>query len=455
MVSFLLIPFVALSCLVLEVCSLELRLYPSDFKHFSQAELRWPKDNSLHLTCELEGKDKDLYTLVWYLPHSQSRSTNITLQNGKSTLWMDGITSDDNGPYKCKAEKKIGLKIENVPRVKDKILTLYVASTEDSAGCQTGFFQCASKKHHCIGKRYLCDGYSDCPDGSDETALQCGEEDWCDGKLRCGDEARCLDPALCCDPQRDPSCERLLECCEPYINANRFFFQLGVDSVENSKKSQNTKREHIVVMIGGIIAFTCVLLVVIILMCQFPTEKPWLRPPNFLSRGRWPRNHPPPHSLPVTMEDLDVYFESLRNVSRSDEPIALPLPPMPPPYILASEPPPPYPDSPRSIREPEPIQEIFENNNEDNNNGDINGNSDMRDQMTERVVAVLRPISPAIASRRLLRGGRSLVTLNPGQQGHPTHQQPTMRESRSYAALVSPTHLQRIMLRDSSSSDSD
>ena len=60
-----------------------------------------------------------------------------------------------------------------------------------------------------------------------------------------------------------------------------------------------------------------------------------------------------------------------------------------------------------------------------------------------------------LASRRLLRGGRSLVTLNPGQQGHPTHQQPTMRESRSYAALVSPTHLQRIMLRDSSSSDSD
>ena len=70
---------------------------------------------------------------------------------------------------------------------------------------------------------------------------------------RCGDQARCLDPALCCDPERDPSCKRLLECCEPYINANRFFFQLGVDSVENSKKSQNTKREHIVVMIGKLL----------------------------------------------------------------------------------------------------------------------------------------------------------------------------------------------------------
>ena len=68
---------------------------------------------------------------------------------------------------------------------------------------------------------------------------------------RCGDEARCLDPALCCDPQRDPSCQRLLECCEPYIEANRFFFQLGVDSVENSKKPRNDLgKGHIVVMIG-------------------------------------------------------------------------------------------------------------------------------------------------------------------------------------------------------------
>ena len=132
-------------------------------------------------------------------------------------------------------------------------------------------------------------------------------------------------------------------------------------------------------------------------MCQFPTEKPWLRPPNFLSRGRWPRPNPP-HNLPVTMEDLDVYFESLRNVScsRSDgDP--LPLPPMPPPYILASEPPPPYPDSPRSVHEE--LEIVQENNNEDNNNGDINGNSDLRDQHSERVVAVLRPLSPAMASR--------------------------------------------------------
>ena len=192
-------------------------------------------------------------------------------------------------------------------------------------------------------------------------------------------------------------------------------------------------------------------------MCQFPAEKPWLRPPNFLSRGRWPRSAPPHQNLPVTMEDLDVYFESLRNVScsRTDEPLP-PLPPMPPPYILASEPPPPYPESPRLVHPPQhhPVLEA-ENNNEDNNNGDINGNSDLRDQHSERVVAVLRPISPPLANRRLLRGGSSLVTLHnapPLQQL--TFQQP-MRESRSYAALVSsPTNFQRMMAGDSSS-DSD
>ena len=119
---------VAFSCLISNVYSLELHLYPSDFKHFSQAELRWPKDNSLQLTCELDGKDSEFYTLVWYLPHSQSRSTNISEQNGKSTLWMDNINSDDNGPYKCKAEKKLGLNLDNLPRIKDKTLTLYVGS---------------------------------------------------------------------------------------------------------------------------------------------------------------------------------------------------------------------------------------------------------------------------------------------------------------------------------------
>merc|ERR1712156_959986 len=132
------------------------------------------------------------------------------------------------------------------------------------------------------------------------------------------------------------------------------------------------------------------------------------------------------------------------------------MPLHPPPYSLNFDPPPPYPgpgDPPvvgaaAAIvvnHQHEPIAAEVENNNEDNNNGDINGNSDLRDQHSERVVAVLRPISPRMANRRMLRGGSSLVALNQAStsSGH-------MRESRSYAALVSPTrftsHQQRLML---------
>ncbi len=212
-------------------------------------------------------------------------------------------------------------------------------------------------------------------------------------------------------------------------------------------------------------AFTCVLLVVIILMCQFPAEKPWLRPPNFLNRRpRWPQGSNP-HNIPVTMEDLDVYFESLRsaNLNRPEDP---PLPLMPPPYVLASEPPPPYPDSPHvqrlQVPEDQNVDLMGANNNEDNNNGDINGNSDLRDQHSERVVAVLRPLSPPMASRRMMRRvGSSLVTLHPPPGSQNSNFQSShasaMRESRSYAALISPTHQvhRAMMMQESSSSDSD
>lgn len=201
-------------------------------------------------------------------------------------------------------------------------------------------------------------------------------------------------------------------------------------------------------------------------MCQFPTEKPWLRPPNFLTRNGaghagWPR--PATGNLPVTMEDLDVYFESLRNVScsRSDNEAALSLPPLPPPYILASEPPPPYPDSPHlnNVQGQAEAQGEAENNNEDNNNGDINGNSDLRDQHSERILRPISPLIPTAAARRTMRNGSSLMALH---QHHGGHQHAVagpsrIRESRSYAALISPNH-HRFMLQrraDSSSSDSD
>ena len=110
-------------------------------------------------------------------------------------------------------------------------------------------------------------------------------------------------------------------------------------------------------------------------------------------------------------------------------------------FYSLNEPPPPYPGDPNPIENPDNPGAM--NNNEDNNNGDINGNSDLRDQHSERVVAVLR-LSPPL--RRTMRGGSSLVALNqhprggPHQGGSILPQQP-LRGSRSVAALsTSPSH---------------
>ena len=110
-------------------------------------------------------------------------------------------------------------------------------------------------------------------------------------------------------------------------------------------------------------------------------------------------------------------------------------------FYSLNEPPPPYPGDPNPVENPDNPGAM--NNNEDNNNGDINGNSDLRDQHSERVVAVLR-LSPPL--RRTMRGGSSLVALNqhpwggPHQGGSILPQQP-LRGSRSVAALsTSPSH---------------
>ena len=161
---------------------------------------------------------------------------------------MNEINSDDTGRYQCKAEKKAA----DAPNIKEKNLFLKVISATDKlSGCGKGFFQCSSSLHHCIPKRYTCDGYNDCPDSSDETTELCGDEDWCKGKLRCGDEARCLDPALCCDPQLDPSCNVFLDCCEPYVNSNRYFFQLGIEQSKNHRRNSSENSGHLAIMIGN------------------------------------------------------------------------------------------------------------------------------------------------------------------------------------------------------------
>ena len=72
------------------------------------------------------------------------------------------------------------------------------------------------------------------------------------GRLRCGDQGRCMDPIHCCDPQVDKNCPIVMDCCEPYINLKRYYFQIGI---EQSGQVTKTKH-HLFVIVGKYIKLT-------------------------------------------------------------------------------------------------------------------------------------------------------------------------------------------------------
>ncbi|KAG1663179.1 Low-density lipoprotein receptor-related protein 2 [Nymphon striatum] len=86
----------------------------------------------------------------------------------------------------------------------------------DCRKCSSNFFQCV-KSNFCIPKRYLCDGYEDCSDGSDEEITKCGLN-ICDNSIKCFD-GRCIPKEKCCLPSIDPNCSvgYILPCCKLYL----------------------------------------------------------------------------------------------------------------------------------------------------------------------------------------------------------------------------------------------
>ena len=79
------------------------------------------------------------------------------------------------------------------------LVSLVLAEGTGASGCSESEYACPHDGS-CLTKSQLCDGHSDCPDGSDET--KCGQTDCVDGKFTCP-SGKCLRLSWVCDGDDD------------------------------------------------------------------------------------------------------------------------------------------------------------------------------------------------------------------------------------------------------------
>jgi len=376
-----------------------------------------PEFGTLNISCKVAAEyneESGEVKMDWYLPNTFVKTQKRFEQSEekkRSTLVISPVVASDTGDYECwwrdTGERGSG------QQVKAKLSVLVEPRRGD---CQPGQYQC--DVGHCIASRFRCDHVADCPGGDDESPLLCGP-DPCEGKIMCQDlDFRCVNPVhYCCDPDTDLSCKFTYKCCEPVMEFRRQHSSSsssgGSGSSSGKYKSKKGGGEQDLVyfhssvytIFGCTIAFLLVVFLLGILICRLHIQrKNAQRRSDSLVLGS-SRSHPP-----LTLHDLDIYFSETVGVGESRGPNTsslsitynfntglqqiVPGPGaviQPPPYSSVAAgtsrerqpgPPPPYRSQENLAAVPLMDEEIDLELQDDNNNGDINGNSQIRNNNT-------------------------------------------------------------------------
>ncbi|XP_054153492.1 low-density lipoprotein receptor class A domain-containing protein 3-like [Oppia nitens] len=165
---------------------------------------------SFQLNCLLIPIDAKIFPLRVTLPinsPSLNGRINIEEEPNNLTITLRSLHVNDTGWYNCEAS-------DATSPIRQSIYVTIQAEHVGDCPANT-YFSCGNRL--CIPKRYICDGFTDCPNDKDESPEICGVNP-CDNKISCED-GRCIDKSLCCLRQLDPSCPvtNLVSCCADYL----------------------------------------------------------------------------------------------------------------------------------------------------------------------------------------------------------------------------------------------
>ncbi|XP_023217196.1 low-density lipoprotein receptor class A domain-containing protein 3-like [Centruroides sculpturatus] len=216
-------------------------------------------NDELNLTCRVKTEDKvHKFLPVWMLPikvgSDKSRITIYKTYNEISVNIQD-LQEEDSGVYSCEVNST-GIVLNHNVRV-------FVKAGKEK--CSEQFFPCGGGI--CIPRRYVCDGFADCPSKADESTHECGQ-DPCEGKILC-DDGRCIPKQKCCDHTLDPDCPIVytIPCCHKYINQD--YIGSPTSSVQQHHYSDiNFLQSTIYTIVSCAIAFIFITTIMVVAICR-------------------------------------------------------------------------------------------------------------------------------------------------------------------------------------------